>query len=105
MDLDSLSQKLKTKNFPSLFASSIWYVTYPCYYQNYILSQMIATQIHEAMESKFGDDYILNPNIANWLIKNFYEQGEEISWEEKLREATGKNLETGAFLRKLKAIK
>jgi len=105
VDLDSLAMQTKEKKFPSIFASSIWYTSYPCYYQNYILSGMIATQIHEAMENKFGDDYFSNPNISSWLIESFYTEGERLDWNEKIRQATGKGLETGAYLRKLGAIK
>lgn len=105
VDLDSLATETNVKQFPSTFAASIWYTSYPCYYQNYILSGMIATQIHEAMENKFGNNYTTNPNISSWLIESFYTQGEILEWNEKIRNATGKGLETGAYLRKLGAIK
>jgi len=105
VDLDSVSVAKKLETIPSTFAASIWYTSYPCYYQNYILAAMIATQTHEALNNKFGEEIISNPNISAWLIKSFYEQGELIEWSEKIREATGKGLETGAYLRKLGAIK
>ena len=105
VDLDSLALSVKMEKIPSTFAASIWYTSYPCYYQNYILAAMIATQVHEALVNKFGEEIISNPNISAWLTKSFYEQGELIEWSEKIREATGKGLETGAYLRKLGAIK
>jgi peptidyl-dipeptidase A len=87
---------------PHQFASSIWYTAYPCYYQNYILAAMIATQLQEALTSKFGEDGKLsNPAVAQWMIEHLYRSGEESEWTERIRNATGKSLEPGPYLRKL----
>ena len=83
------------------FAASIWYASYPCYYQNYILAAMTATQLQEALTNKFGDEKISDPEVAPWMIEHLYAGGETIEWTERIRNATGKNLETGAYLRKL----
>jgi peptidyl-dipeptidase A len=105
VNLDTLATIAKGKPIPSTFAASIWYTSYPCYYQNYIIAGMIATQVHEALTDKFGGTIISDAAISRWLIDNFYTQGESVEWTEKIREATGKGLETGAYLRKLGAIK
>jgi peptidyl-dipeptidase A len=89
------------ENEPHQFASSIWYTSYPCYYQNYIIAGMIATQLQEALTAKFGDDKCINPHLAEFMIKNLYESGETLEWTERIRNATGKSLEPGAYLRKL----
>jgi len=86
---------------PHQFAASIWYTSYPCYYQNYILAAMIATQLQEALTSKFGEDKVTNAGLADFMIKNLYETGEKLEWTERIRNATGKSLEPGAYLRKL----
>src|SRR5512143_2087846 len=86
---------------PHQYAASIWYTAYPCYYQNYILAGMIATQLQEALSDKFGDEKIASPEVAQWMIDHLYASGEQREWTERIREATGKSLETGAFLRKL----
>ncbi len=86
---------------PHQYASSIWYTSYPCYYQNYIIAGMIATQLQEALTNKFGDDKCVNGRLADFMIKNLYESGETLEWTERIRNATGKSLEPGAFLRKL----
>ncbi len=83
------------------YAASIWYTSYPCYYQNYILAGMIATQLQEAMSSKFGEEKISNPKVSAWMIANLYSTGETEEWNERIRNASGKSLETGAYLRKL----
>ncbi len=86
---------------PHQFASSIWYTSYPCYYQNYILAGMIATQLQEALTDKFGIEKCTDPHLAEFMIKYLYESGETLEWTERIRNATGKSLEPGAYLRKL----
>ena len=83
------------------FASSIWYTSYPCYYQNYVLAGMIATQLQEALSSKFGDQKCHNRRLAEWISAHLYESGETEEWTERIRDATGKSLESGAYLRKM----
>ncbi|HUN66091.1 MAG TPA: hypothetical protein VMW43_08300 [Bacteroidota bacterium] len=86
---------------PHQLASSIWYVSYPCYYQNYILAGMIATQLQEALTDKFGADKSTETGLAEFMIRNLYESGELLEWTERIRNATGKSLEPGAYLRRL----
>lgn len=86
---------------PHAYASSIWYASYPCYYQNYILSGMISTQLQEALTNKFGRNKFTDPGVAAWMIQHLYRDGETEEWTERVRRATGKSLETGAYLRKL----
>ncbi len=86
---------------PHLFASNIWYTSYPCYFQNYILAGMIATQLQEALTNRFGDEKLSNPEVARWIIDHLYATGETTEWMNRIRSASGKSLETGAFLRKM----
>ena len=88
-------------NEPHQFAASMWYTSYPCYYQNYILAGMIATQLQEALANKFGEKKIQDEEVAEWMIQNLYASGETEEWTDRIRNATGKSLETGAYLRKL----
>lgn len=89
------------ESVPHQFASSIWYTSYPCYYQNYILAAMIGTQLQEAMTNIFGDEKISDRRVAEWMKTELYGDGETREWTERIRNASGKNLEPGAYLRKL----
>jgi len=108
-DLDSLERAMIRKYLlvevdsteAPQYASSIWYVSYPCYYQNAILAEMIATQLQEALNDKFGEEKISSPAVAGWIISHLYASGERQEWTERIRNATGKGLEPGALLRKL----
>jgi peptidyl-dipeptidase A len=83
------------------YAASIWYTSYPCYYQNYIMAGMIGTQLQEALTSKFGEEKITNPKVARWIIDHLYSTGETDEWTKRIRDATGKSLDTGPYLRKM----
>jgi peptidyl-dipeptidase A len=86
---------------PHQFAASIWYTSYPCYYQNYILAAMIATQLQEALTDQFGERKISDSTVAEWMTRYLYRPGEIDEWTKRIRDACGKSLETGAYLRKL----
>jgi len=83
------------------YASSIWFVAYPCYYHNYLMASMIAAQLQEALTDKFGEDKAKNPAVARWIISHLYLNGELQEWTDRIREATGKGLEPGPLLRQL----
>lgn len=111
-DLDSLERAVYKKyllvnleeTVPTRFASSIYYVMYPCYYQNYVLADMIATQVFEVIVSKFGNERLSNQEVSKWIIDHLYSDGELEEWQDRIKNATGKSLETGAYLRKLKIM-
>lgn len=86
---------------PHLFAANIWYTSYPCYFQNYILAGMMATQLQEALSDRFGGAKITNAEVSAWMVDYLYATGELTEWTDRIREATGKALETGAYLRKM----
>lgn len=86
---------------PHQYASSIWYTAYPCYYQNYILAAMIATQLQEALTNRYGTGKFSDTLVARWMTEHLYADGETREWTERVKHATGKSLETGPYLRKL----
>lgn len=77
---------------------NIIYVSYPLYLQNYLIADMISTQIHTTLKNKFGEDYAFNKNVGNYLIKNFYGDGEYYDWNKRLIHGTGKPLDIDAYL-------
>ena len=77
------------------------YFAVPCNSHTGLLAEMIAAQLHEARISKFGNEKTPSPKIASWLIDFLYRSGETLEWLERIRNATGKSVEPGAYLRKL----
>jgi hypothetical protein len=86
---------------PPHWAADTWYTTYPCYYQNYILAAMLASQVHQLLAARFGEARIEHPEVASWLIENLYAPGESLDWSERIQRATGRPLDAEAYLVKL----
>ena len=83
------------------WATSIFPVAYPCYFQNYFISRIIAWQVHDYLEKKFGQDYIFNRMVGKWLKDNLYQMGHGLSWQKRLERATGKSLDVLGYLTSL----
>jgi Zn-dependent M32 family carboxypeptidase len=63
---------------------------------------VIAAQLYEALMNKFGADSAYMREVAAWLINTLHRGGELQEWDERIKVATGKSVEPGAFLRKLR---
>jgi len=89
------------KNGTQPFTPPFTFVQSACSSYKYILRTMIATQLHEALTSKFGNERISNPKVALWMIEHLYKIGETLEWHDRIRNSTGKSVEPGAYLRQL----
>ena len=100
-----LTAQLRLLEFPAeeppLWEANTWYTTYPVYWQNYILASVIAAQVHEAITEQFGEEASSNAAVAEFLRERFYAAGNALSWWERLRLGTGRELEPWGFLRRL----
>jgi peptidyl-dipeptidase A len=86
---------------PAQYGASVVLAPDACSLQDQILARMIGAQIQEALSGKFGPSKISSPGVAAWLIDHLYRSGETLEWTERIRNTTGKLLETGAYLRAL----
>ncbi|PLX13209.1 MAG: hypothetical protein C0597_12020, partial [Marinilabiliales bacterium] len=87
------SDEYRTRNF-----NSIVYVSYPLYLQNYLLADIVASQVHTSLKENFGENYAFNKNVGAYLTKHFYSSGEYYNWNERLIHGTGKPLDLDAYL-------
>jgi len=78
--------------------NDIIYITYPLYLQNYLIADMVATQVHKTLFDKFGENYAFNTEVGDYLINNFYYAGEYFDWEDRLIQGTGKTLDINSYL-------
>ena len=107
-DLDELYGRLYRKYFlidypknePGVWASTkgIMLAASPAYDPNYLICHIIAWQVYQTLERKFGKDFAFEKKVAPWLIENLYKMGESIPWEERLVRATGSSLDVEGFL-------
>ncbi len=88
---------IDTENFRTQVLSNIIYISYPLYTQNYLLADMIASQIHKTLEEKFGKEYAFNKDVGEYLIHNFYSNGEYFNWNQRLIKGTGKPLDIETY--------
>ena len=86
------------RNAPD-WAAKIHIATVPCYYHNYLLGELLASQInaHIVHDVIKGDDY-KNPgyagraDIGEYLVKNIFVPGKRYRWDELIENATGEKL-------------
>jgi len=72
---------------------------YPCYYHNYLLGELLASQLNAYMVKNIlkSDDiknpsYVGNKNIGAYLKEKVYKPGRKYYWNEMIEKATGEKL-------------
>lgn len=90
------------------WAAKIHFSIAPAYYHNYQLGEMLASQLQDhLLEHVLGggpqawDRYVRSPEVAGFLIPNYYRPGRTYDWRELTRRATGRPLGAAAFVKDL----
>jgi len=98
-----LTEEVRLLEFPEEelphWEANTWYTSYPVYWQNYILSGLIAAQVHETLTERFGENASSNPEVADCLKENFYAPGNSIPWTQRIVRGTGRSLRPDAYSR------
>jgi len=90
------------KGKPPYWGMLIHFVSHPIYYQNYLLADMLAAQLHAAVKRKTGRDHIFgNDKVAPFLSQHFFAKGRRVPWDTLLQQITGKPLDAKAYLASL----
>ena len=87
------------------WAAKIHFTMAPVYYHNYMLGELLASQLHAyfvqnvlKLESDDGISY-MNENIVGSYLKNrIFFVGTKFPWNEMIKQATGKNLTPKYFV-------
>jgi peptidyl-dipeptidase A len=81
------------------WASKIHIASYPCYYHNYQLGELLASQLQVYINSKIlktGNYDIAslsrNAEIGRYLLDKVFRPGAKYSWDDMIRRATGEKL-------------
>ncbi len=81
------------------WASKIHIITNPCYYHNYLLGEILASQLSNHIfnhvvkthpENNFT--YCNHPEIGDYLIERIFKPGRKWYWNDLIKNATGENL-------------
>jgi len=81
------------------WASKIHVALYPCYYHNYQLGELLASQLQAYINSQVlkgnSSDVVSlskNPEIGNYLLDNVFSPGARYQWNDMIKRATGEGL-------------
>lgn len=92
------------RNAPD-WAAKIHFSTAPVYYQNYLLGEMVASQLQDTILGSVlggGPDrwerFVSDPAVGAFLRERYYAPGKRWNWRELVTRATGRPLETRPFV-------
>lgn len=81
------------------YASKIHIALYPCYYHNYQMGELLASQMHYYIVNNItksndvmNECYIGNKEIGNWLKEKIFAPGMTYEWNDFIERATGEKL-------------
>jgi len=87
------------------WAAKIHFVMAPCYYHNYLLGEMLASQLHHfivknvlELESDINTSYVNQKDIGNYLRQRVFEVGSIYHWNEMIKQATSEKLTPKYFI-------
>ncbi|RME29946.1 MAG: peptidase M3, partial [Deltaproteobacteria bacterium] len=86
------------------WASKIHIAAWPAYYHNYMLGELMASQVTYAMAKEQGTTpeglrWVGNARIGAWLKKKIFAPGKSLRWDDLLVKATGESLNPSYFVR------
>ncbi|MGI6358046.1 MAG: M3 family metallopeptidase [Bacillota bacterium] len=79
------------------WAANAWYVSYPVYWQNYVLADVMSSQVHHHLERSYGSLYN-SPAAYDFVIQHYIAPGAMVPWMEKIETATGARLNAQALI-------
>lgn len=87
------------------WASKLHFVSAPCYYHNYMLGELLASQLHNhivrrvlKLESDAGVSYVGDQRVGQYLRGNVFGPGARYRWDEMIARATGEPLTPKYFV-------
>jgi len=86
------------RNAPD-WAAKIHVALYPAYYHNYLMGNILASQIHHYIskevlgnENIFAQSFSNEKRVGDYLIENIFKPGARYPWNEMILQATGEKL-------------
>jgi peptidyl-dipeptidase A len=104
VDKYQLVKKPQGRNKPD-WAAKIHFNVAPCYYHNYMLGELLASQLHQHivgnilnLESGKNVSYVGQSKAGDFLAKKVFEAGNLYHWNEMIERATGEPLTPKYFV-------
>jgi peptidyl-dipeptidase A len=81
------------RNMPD-WASKIHIALYPCYYHNYLLGELLASQLNSYILKNItgGQTFIGSKELGDWLKEKVFMPGARYYWNDMIEKATGEKL-------------
>jgi peptidyl-dipeptidase A len=72
----------------------------PAYYQNYVLGELMASQVLRFIHRDVvkSESFVGHPQVGNFFIDKIFRPGTRYPWNEMLKRATGENLNPEHFI-------
>jgi peptidyl-dipeptidase A len=72
----------------------------PAYYQNYILGELMASQLLKYIYREIvkSESYVGHPQVGRFLVEKIFKPGTRDPWNEMLKQATGEELRPEYFV-------
>jgi peptidyl-dipeptidase A len=88
-----LLKKPEGRNMPD-WATKIHIALYPCYYHNYLLGELLASQIYSYMTTNITNNQSLvgDKAVGKYLQEKIFMPGAKYQWNEMIEKATGEKL-------------
>ena len=92
------------------WASKVHFSVAPVYYHNYMLGEMMATQLQSHLLTRvLGNGagrrgLVSSPAVGDYLKRSVYRTGKTLDWRDTLRQATGESLSVDAFVEDLAGV-
>jgi peptidyl-dipeptidase A len=87
------------------WAAKIHLSTAPVYYHNYLLGELVASQVHHYIESQVlnengsrGRRFVTDPGVGDYLVQKIFSPGALRHWQDALELATGERLRSQHFV-------
>jgi peptidyl-dipeptidase A len=87
------------------WAAKIHFTAAPCYYHNYMMGELLASQLHHhivhrimKLDSDENVSYVGQRKAGEFLAKNVFAAGDVYHWNEMIRRATGERLTPKYFV-------
>ena len=91
-------KKPKGRNMPD-WATKIHIATSPCYYHNYLMGELLASQLYNTIATKVLNatdkenlSFYNQPKVGEFLIENIFKVGAKYEWNDMIEKATGEKL-------------
>jgi peptidyl-dipeptidase A len=85
--------KPEGRNMPD-WATKIHVALYPCYYHNYLLGEVLASQLYNYLETNVtkNPSFTGDKAVGTWLREKVFMPGSRYYWNEMIEKATGEKL-------------